>query len=236
MIIMPAIDLYNGQVVRLTRGDFSKMTAYSNDPCAIAQYFKDVGCTHLHVVDLEGAKSGEPKHLDTLSEITKLGFITEYGGGVRSREAIKDVMQAGAFRVMIGSLLFKTDGMSKELFEEFGNKLMPVLDTKGNRVVVSGWKKQTNLSPRAALVKLYKEGYKVFLVTAVDRDGDLQGPDLELYRNLVGDSTSIIAAGGISCIDDLISLKDVGVAGAVVGKAVYEGSVNIGEALKIARQ
>ncbi|MDR1884909.1 MAG: 1-(5-phosphoribosyl)-5-[(5-phosphoribosylamino)methylideneamino] imidazole-4-carboxamide isomerase [Synergistaceae bacterium] len=235
MIILPAIDLYKGKVVRLTKGNFDDRVVYGDDPYSVAKSFKDAGCTHIHIVDLEGAQMGYPRHLDILSKIGRLGLFTEYGGGLRSRAAITDAIRAGAWRVMVGSILFNREDMAKELFQTFGFSLMPALDVSGNKVVISGWYQSTGMTPQACLAKLYSAGYRTFLVTSVESDGMLQGPDIEIYKPLVGDTTNIVAAGGVTTLDDIMKLKEIGVSGAVVGKAIYEKSLDLGEALQAAK-
>jgi phosphoribosylformimino-5-aminoimidazole carboxamide ribotide isomerase len=235
MIVMPAIDLYNGSVVRLTNGNFECRTVYGNDPYEVANACAGIGCTHLHVIDLEGAKDGSPKHLDVLSAISKLGLIVEFGGGIRTVQAIKNAKDAGAFRVILGSMIFEGEEIANEVFKEFGNSVMPALDTKENRVMTKGWNQGTGLTPHECMVRLFKIGFRSFLITSIESDGNLQGPNFDLYERLVGQATSIIAAGGVTEIGDIIKLKEIGLAGAVVGKALYERGFNLGEALMAAK-
>lgn len=235
MIVLPAIDLYGGKVVRLTKGDFARKTEYGDNPCDLARGFMEKGCTHLHVVDLEGAERGEPKHLNVLSDLAGLGMFVEYGGGLRSRRAIRDALDAGAGRVMVGSLLFgKGEDMAKDLYAEFGIGIMPSIDVRAGKVVHSGWMEQTDLEPDVCLGCLAAIGYKTFLVTGVDRDGMLAGPDVDLYRPLVGRMSNIVAAGGVTTVEDIEKLAKIGVAGAVVGKALYEKNFDLEAALNIA--
>lgn len=232
MIILPAIDLYEGKVVRLTKGDFSKKTEYGGNPCDIAQSFMDRGCTHLHVVDLEGAEKGSPKHLNALSDLASLGMYVEYGGGLRSRRAIRDALAAGAERVMAGSLFFGGDPYAAdELYTEFGMGIMPSVDVRGDRVVHSGWTENTDAGAAACLGCLAAIGYRSFLVTGVERDGMLGGPDFELYRALAGTLGGIVAAGGVTTVRDIKQLAEIGVAGAVVGKALYEKDFDLEAAI-----
>lgn len=235
MILFPAIDLYGGKVVRLTKGDFSKKTEYGDNPCDLAKSFMDRGCTHLHVVDLEGAERGNPKHLNFLHDLASLGMQVEYGGGLRSRRAIRDALDAGAFRVMVGSLLFsKGEDVPLTLFNEFGIGIMPSIDVKGGEVVHSGWLERTDLGPEVCMGCFISMGYRTFLVTCVDRDGMLKGPDIELYGPLIGKSCDIVAAGGITTLDDIQALSRIGVAGAVLGKTLYERDFDLEAAIEIA--
>jgi len=235
MILFPAIDLYEGKVVRLSKGDFSKKSVYESNPCDLAKGFMDKGCTHLHVVDLEGAERGEPKHLNFLSDLRAVGMNVQYGGGLRSRRAIRDALDAGAFRVMVGSLLFsKGRDMALELYREFGIGIMPSIDVKEGRVAYSGWLETTEMGADACMGCLAVIGYRTFLVTSVDRDGMLGGPDLALYEPLVGTVSRIVAAGGVTTLRDIENLRRVGVAGAVVGKALYESDFDLDAAVAIA--
>ena len=235
MILFPAIDLYGGRVVRLKGGDFGKMSFYATTPLEAAKRFQDAGCEHIHIVDLEGAKTGAPKHLEQLEAIAGLGMFTQYGGGLRSAEAVKAAVNAGADRVMIGSLLFKSPAMPDMLIKEFGAAAMPAIDVKGGRVVCSGWLEATDFTPAEALKNLSAKGFKTFLVTDTERDGMMAGARTELYKNLVGTDYDIVAAGGITTTADLKALAGAGVAAAVVGKSLYEGGVTIEDALAAAQ-
>lgn len=233
MIILPAIDIYKGKVVRLSKGDFANRTEYGSDPFDMAMRFRDMGSKYLHIVDLEGAEVGYPKHLHLLSKITrKLDMQVEFGGGLRSKAAILDAKHAGADHLMVGSIMFKTPESPQELFEEFGDMLTPSVDVRNDKVVMSGWKKDTDTSPSAMIDELMKIGYTKFLVTAVHKDGLLEGPDVDMYRALVRDGAFIIAAGGVTTVDNAIELADVGVRGAVVGKAIYEGRFEFVRAMR----
>jgi phosphoribosylformimino-5-aminoimidazole carboxamide ribotide isomerase len=238
MIILPAIDLYGGRVVRLRKGDFSEKTDYGGDPLEIAREFTEKGCRYLHIVDLEGAECGSPKHLSMLEKLRGLDIEIEFGGGLRSREAIGDALRAGADSVMVGSLLFKGEHLVDELFEEFGASITPSLDVRDGKVVISGWKERTEETLAGCIEKLSLTGYKTFLVTSVEKDGMLEGPDLNLYGDLlrqVGNNADIIAAGGVTSIEDIKRLRSTGTYGAVVGRAIYEKGFDLSEALAIAR-
>lgn len=234
MIILPAIDLYDGKVVGLRRGDFAAKTEYSDDPLEIAKNFLDMGSRYLHIVDLQGAECGYPKHLDILSRIVRhLDMKVQYGGGLRTKAAIEDAVRAGANRLMIGSIIFKNENIAGELFEQFGEILTPSVDVKGAKVVISGWQEETHTNPGVCVEYLFDIGYRAFLVTAVDRDGTLGGPDLDLYRGIVRQDAYIIASGGIRTAQDVKNLADVGVNAAVVGKAMYEGEFDFKSALAL---
>lgn len=227
MILYPAIDLYGGRVVRLFKGDFSKKTEYGDDPGQVAERLVEAGARWLHVVDLEGAEKGYPLHLETLKRLAALGLPIQFGGGLRTEEAIARSLDAGATRAMVGSLLTKTSEAPARLFEHFGQALLPAVDVKDGKVAVSGWKETVDLNPAPFLKALCKTGFQNFLVTAVSRDGTGTGPDLELYGSLTRIAGArLIAAGGISSREDLDNLRDSGLSGAVVGKALYNGSLD----------
>jgi phosphoribosylformimino-5-aminoimidazole carboxamide ribotide isomerase len=238
MIIFPAIDLYSGKVVRLRKGDFSDRTDYGTNPVGAARAFAEAGCRHLHVVDLEGAESGAPKHLGLLSELCALGMEVEYGGGLRTEADIRAALSAGASRAMAGSIIFdggKGMERARNLFSEFKEALTPSIDVSGGKVVVSGWTEDTGESPGPCVNLLRSIGYTTFLVTATEKDGMLQGPDLGLYGELlrVSAGARIIAAGGVTDIGDIKRLRDAGLYGAVVGKALYERGFDLAEAVAI---
>lgn len=235
MIVFPAIDLYGGAVVRLQKGDFAKKSAYKAAPRDLAAGFRDQGCTHIHIVDLEGAAYGSPKHLHILPEIAKLGMKIEYGGGLRSEAAIRDALNAGAERAMIGSILFKTPEAPEALFAAFGEALTPSIDVKNGCVAISGWTEETDAEPAACVRALCETGFRTFLVTSVARDGMLEGPDFDLCARVACPGARIIAAGGVSTVADVQRLAEAGLYGAVVGKALYETDFDLARALLLAR-
>lgn len=233
MKIFPAIDLYGGKVVRLTRGDYSQMRSYATSPLDAAKSFIDAGCRQIHVVDLEGAKAGEPKHLNVLSEIASLGLFVQYGGGLRSIDAIASAIDAGAMRVMAGSIIFKDMAGAPELAARFGEKIMASVDIKEGKVVHSGWLKSTELGAAEAVEKLSAVGFSSFLVTQTERDGMMSGTDASLYAPLVSKGRFIAAAGGVTNLSDVRALAEVGADAAVVGKSLYEGGVTLRELLEL---
>lgn len=227
MILYPAIDLYGGKVVRLYKGDFSLKTEYAEEPGTAAARLVEAGAQWLHVVDLEGAEKGRPCHLDTLRQLAALGVPIQFGGGLRSEDALASCLEAGASRAMVSSLLTRSPEAPDRLFRRFGNALLPAVDVKNGKVAVYGWKETVDLKPAAFLSGLRRRGFEHFLVTAVSRDGTGTGPDLDLYDSLTAvEGARIIAAGGISSREDLVALRKRGLAGAVMGKALYNGSVD----------
>lgn len=227
MILYPAIDLYGGRVVRLFKGDFSKKTEYGEEPLSVAETLVEAGAQWLHVVDLEAAEQGRPIHLETLRRLASLGIPIQFGGGLRSEKAIATSLEAGATRAMVGSLFTKTPEAPSELFARFGETILPAVDVKNKKVAVSGWKETVDLDPVLFLENLRQTGFHSFLVTSVSRDGTGEGPDLDLYESLAHIAgTRLIAAGGISSREDLNRLRERGLAGAVVGKALYNGALD----------
>ena len=237
MKVWPAIDLYEGKVVRLTRGEFSARTDYAENPLAVARAFIAAGCQRLHVVDLEGAKLGEPCHAGLLPGLSALGLSIRYGGGLRSAGSIDRILSSGASFAMVGSLLFSSPKSQEELYERFGEQIIPAVDVKGGHVSIRGWTEELELSPKEVLKGLFSAGFRQILVTAVDRDGTGMGPDLELYRELrkAVPGIAFTAAGGIASLEDLKALVEMGLSDAVVGKALYEGRLTLEQALEVER-
>ncbi|MCQ4764327.1 1-(5-phosphoribosyl)-5-[(5-phosphoribosylamino)methylideneamino]imidazole-4-carboxamide isomerase [Cloacibacillus evryensis] len=231
MKIFPAVDLYEGKVVRLTQGDYSRRRVYELSPLDAAKSFRDAGCPRIHVVDLEGAWAGEPKHLKELSAIASLGLFVQYGGGLRSAEAVARAVSAGAGRVMAGSLIFKDLGRASELSARFGDKIMAAVDIKNGKVVHSGWLAATEFSAAEAVDKLFAMGFSSFLVTQTERDGMMSGTDASVYGSLAARGRFIAAAGGVTDLHDIRALAAAGVDAAVVGKSLYEGGITLAEAL-----
>ncbi|MDO4218951.1 MAG: 1-(5-phosphoribosyl)-5-[(5-phosphoribosylamino)methylideneamino] imidazole-4-carboxamide isomerase [Synergistaceae bacterium] len=241
MIILPAIDLFGGEVVRLEQGDYDRKKSYNKNPLDIAKSYKDTGATSIHIVDLEGAKEGHPCHLPILEQIAKLGLIIEWGGGLRTKEAIKSTIESGAARVMAGSLIFKNFDAARDLAEAFGSHIMASVDVKNGRVVHSGWLETTDLTPLVAYKKLREMGFTSFLVTQTKFDGLLSGTDAEFYSPLIDNDVKsgcvfIAAAGGVTNLSDVENLKKCGLSAAVIGKSLYEGRISLQEALAVARR
>lgn len=231
MEILPAIDLYGGKVVRLTEGLFHQVSSYSSDPVGLGESFMRAGARWVHVVDLEGARFGQPKHLHILRELKSLGLKVQFGGGLRSSDKCLQAMMAGADRVMVGSALLDGSADVRALASDLKDALVGAVDHRGGRVSIRGWTEETCFSVDQALAMLEEQGVRVFLVTCADRDGTMTGPDLQTYRRICM-GRRVIAAGGISSIEDLKALQQTGAIGAVLGKCLYHGSVNLSKALE----
>jgi phosphoribosylformimino-5-aminoimidazole carboxamide ribotide isomerase len=234
MDLLPAIDLQRGRVSRLLRGNFEDPVFYSLDPVGTAISFFETGFSYLHIVDLDGAKSGKPAHTAILRDICSTGMTVHYGGGLREISDIEQVLEIGAARAMVGSLLFSARGNPEELFSIFGNRILPTVDIRDDRAALRGWTSLSDISACQAVRILVDSGFTEALVTSVERDGTLSGPDINLYRTISDfcPGFRIIAAGGISSCSDLMDLQKLGCSGAVLGKSIYEGLINPAEALR----
>ncbi len=238
MNIYPAIDLYGEKVVRLARGDYTRMTEYGDDPLEWGRFFRDSRVEWLHVIDLEGAQAGKPLHLAVLEKLAGLGLRIQYGGGIRNLENIRNVLESGASRVLIGSLLLERERCPAELFSRFGHSVTPAVDIRNGRVALKGWTSLSDTGAEAFTSMLVEEGFSTFLFTSIEKDGTLEGPDLALYSAMRNrfPGIRIIAAGGISSLEDILSLKQAGVNGAVIGKSLYEGRINLEETLEVLKK
>jgi phosphoribosylformimino-5-aminoimidazole carboxamide ribotide isomerase len=231
--LLPAIDLRAGRVVRLSQGDFDRETAYDTDPPAVARRFADAGATWIHVVDLDGAVAGEPVQLQLASEIVAETYgraKVEVGGGLRTAEAVAGALGTGAARAVIGTKALQDPGFALGLVARYGrNRIVASIDVRNGLALGDGWREDSRGVPVAEAVgALISAGVEVFEVTAIDRDGLLGGPDLDLLRGLVAlGHGRIIASGGISSIADVIAVQAAGCAGAIVGRAIYEGRVDL---------
>jgi phosphoribosylformimino-5-aminoimidazole carboxamide ribotide isomerase len=233
--LLPAIDLRAGRVVRLTQGDFDRETAYDTDPPAVALRFADAGATWIHVVDLDGAVAGEPVQLQLASEIVAETYgraKVEVGGGLRTPEAVAGALGTGAARAVIGTKALHDPAFAADLIARYGrNRIVASIDVRDGQAVGDGWLEGIPGVPVAdAVAALASAGIETFEVTAIDRDGLLGGPDLELLRRLVATGHGrFIASGGISSMADVIAVQAAGCAGAIIGRAIYEGRVDLRE-------
>ncbi len=237
MILLPAIDLYGGHVVRLRKGTFSDSTTFPDTPEETALRFRDAGATDLHVIDLEGAECGAPVHLAILARLKDLGFGIRFGGGLRTAEAISRALGAGADFVYAGSALSHNETASP-LRERFSDRIVPAVDVRAGRTAVDGWKTTTRESPEESLERLRDLGWNAFLVTSVERDGCGLGPDLPLYSRILSrfPGNSVMAAGGVATIGDIRLLKEAGLSGAILGRALYDGALDLSRAFAEVRE
>jgi len=234
MILLPAIDIRGGKAVRLQRGDFDKETVYVDDPLEAARSFVDAGARFLHVVDLDGAREGKPVNLEHLRRITSdLGVAVQYGGGLRDLGAVRSALAAGAERVVVGTAAYSDVELVDQLLETWDKRVVIAVDVRGGHVSVAGWTKATQMLPEDIIVRLQRRGVKQFMYTNVDRDGTLEGPDLDEVRR-ISDTVRgrFLYSGGIASADDLralSSLRLVNLAGVVSGKALYERRFTVAE-------
>ena len=236
MILYPAIDIAEGRAVRLVQGDFDAQTVYADSPLEAARAWVQAGARHLHVIDLDGARLGAPQNLDHLERVVgELGVPVQYGGGLRSVEAVADAIAAGASRAILGTAAFADAGFLDEVVARFGERIVVSIDTRGGLVSTSGWTQTTQLPAAAAFEQMQDRGVRTFVFTNVDRDGLLGGPDLEEVRQ-VADIVrgSLMYSGGIGRREDLEALAALGrpsLAGVIVGKALYERRFTVAEGI-----
>ncbi len=234
--ILPAIDLRGGRVVRLEQGDFDRETAFSDDPVGVATSFAAAGARWLHVVDLDGARSGNPAHGEVIREIVDAvgdRVSVEVAGGLRTDAAVEDVLRAGAARVVVGTAALADPSFAKGLILAHGpDRLAVALDVRDDRAVGHGWQGDDGIPVLDALSSLADAGVSTFEVTAIARDGLLGGPDLDLYARLIASRRgSIIASAGVTSGEDIAALRSVGCSGAIIGRALYDGRLDLRDVL-----
>jgi phosphoribosylformimino-5-aminoimidazole carboxamide ribotide isomerase len=235
--VLPAIDLRGGRVVRLEQGDFARETSFSDDPVAVARGFAETGARWLHVVDLDGAQTGEPAHAAVIGEIVAAvgGTVSvEVAGGLRSRAAVDTVLASGAARAVIGTAALRDPRFAAALVVAYGSTAIAVaIDVRDGRAVGHGWASaDAGVDALDAIRDLAAVGVTIFEVTAIDQDGLLGGPDLALYRRVLDRAVGeIIASAGVTSVDDLRALRSMGCAGAIVGRALYDGRLSLADAL-----
>ncbi|MEA2287477.1 MAG: phosphoribosylformimino-5-aminoimidazole carboxamide ribotide isomerase [Solirubrobacteraceae bacterium] len=234
MILYPAIDIAEGQAVRLVKGDFAAKTVYRDSPLEAARAWVEAGARFLHVVDLDGARTGSPKSLEHLERITnELHVPVQYGGGLRSFQAVRDALRAGAERVILGTGAFKDVDFLDDVLAAFRERIIVSVDTRGGNVSTSGWQETTQMPAEGVIERLQHRGVRSFVYTNVDRDGMLEGPDLDEVRRIAGVVRGrFLYSGGIGSADDLralAALRQVNLGGVIVGKALYEGRFTVDE-------
>jgi phosphoribosylformimino-5-aminoimidazole carboxamide ribotide isomerase len=238
MRLYPAIDISDGKAVRLTKGDFDAKTVYEDDPLAAARAFVNDGARYLHVVDLDGARDGRPRNLHHLERITReLGVSVQYGGGLRDIGAVRDALRAGADRVILGTAAFRDVDFLDEAIQAWGERVVVSVDVRGGRVSAAGWQETTQMPADAAIQRLQDRGVRQFVYTNVDRDGMLEGIDLDeiaWVSSIV--RGRFIVSGGVASLDDLeglVAMRQVNIAGVIAGKALYERRFTVAEALAV---
>ena len=237
MKIFPAIDLYDQKAVRLLKGDYNRMTTYGDDPVAIAKAFEKQGATHIHVVDLEGAKSGVPAHLDVIKSIAeRTNLFLEVGGGIRNMQTVEKYLQSGANRVILGTAAVTDEPFLKEALAKYGDKIAVGADIADGKIAIKGWLEKSEYTTEAFFEKMQTLGVKTMICTDVSKDGAMKGANLALYQSLVEKySIDVIASGGVSTLEDVKALAKMRVYGAIIGKAYYIGAIDLAQAIEVAQ-
>jgi phosphoribosylformimino-5-aminoimidazole carboxamide ribotide isomerase len=237
--IIPAIDIIDGRCVRLTQGDFSRKTVYASDPVDIALAFEAAGVRRLHVVDLDGARTGRITNLRILERIANAtGLTIDFGGGIKSRDDVRSVLGAGASMAVVGSAAVKKKDEFLSWVRDFdGGNFLLGADVRDRTIAVDGWQTDTDLSLVPFLREMREAGIVRAFVTDISKDGLMQGPSASLYEEILEalPGFELVASGGVSRIEDIVELADSGVSGVIIGKAIYEGHIDAGEAVELAR-
>lgn len=237
MLIFPAIDIIDGKAVRLYKGDYSQMTVYSNDPVSVAKDFEKAGATWIHLVDLEGAKSGTTPNLTTISRIVReTNLFVEVGGGIRNIETVSTYLDHGVDRVILGTAAVKDPEFLKEALRFYGEKIAVGVDLKDGKVAIKGWTEVSNEDAFDFCSKMEKLGVKTIICTDISKDGAMQGTNLSLYRELSERfSLQIIASGGVSSMSDVERLATMNLYGAIIGKAYYTKAIDLAKAIEVSK-
>jgi phosphoribosylformimino-5-aminoimidazole carboxamide ribotide isomerase len=234
VIILPAIDLKDNLCVRLTQGDFSNQKIYATNPLDIAYKFEEDGASYLHVIDLNGAQDENLVNLKTIQTFKeKLKTPFQVGGGIRSLEAAKRVLEAGASRIILGTVAIENKTLLQALIQLYGSQIVVSIDARKRKVAIKGWTKDTEVDVVELCKELESFGLETIVYTDIEKDGMLKGPNIEDYQLLVNSTKmKIIASGGITTYDDLVKLNEIGLYGAIVGKAIYENKIDLKEAIR----
>ena len=237
MYIYPAIDLYGGKAVRLFKGDYAQMTVYSDDPVSVAKNFAAAGASHIHLVDLEGARIGRPANLDTIRAIAEsTGLFAEVGGGIRDMETVDRYLSSGVRRVILGTAAVKDPDFLKAALAKYGEKIAVGVDLKDGCVAIKGWTETSDLKAEEFFGKMQNFGVKTIICTDISRDGAMKGANRALYRELSEKfSIDLIASGGVSSMEDVTALAGMKLHGAIIGKAYYIGAVDLKQAVEAAK-
>ena len=236
MNIYPAIDLVGGKAVRLYKGDYTQMTVYSDDPVSVAKDFQAAGAKHIHLVDLEGAKSGVPENLATIASILReTDLFVEVGGGIRNMETVETYLAAGVNRVILGTAAVTDPDFLEAALQKYGDRIAVGVDLKDGYVAIKGWTETSALTAEDFFEKMQGLGVKTVICTDISRDGAMKGTNRELYRQLSEHySIDLIASGGVSSLEDVQALAAMGLHGAIIGKAYYIGAIDLKTAIEVA--
>lgn len=235
MKLFPAIDIKDGRAVRLFKGDYDKMTVYSSDPAAVAKTFAAGGARHIHLVDLDGARDGGTPNAELIERIVKGGALSaQVGGGIRAMETLERYLSAGAERVVIGTAAVKNPDFLKAAVEKYGESIAVGVDAREGMVAIQGWTQSGGVSCFDFCARLEALGVKTVICTDISRDGAMRGPNVELYAELKKRfSMDVIASGGVTVLGDLKRLAEAGADGAILGKSLYAGTIDLREAVRL---
>lgn len=237
MLIFPAIDLFEGKAVRLLKGEYDRMTVYNDDPLSVARDFASQGATCLHLVDLEGAKSGTTPNIDTIRRLAaETELFTEVGGGIRSMDTVRTYLTAGVDRVILGTAAVKDESFLREAVAAYGERIAVGVDIRDGKVAIHGWTETSGIDAMDFMARLEEIGVSTVICTDISRDGAMAGTNHDLYRQLSERfSLQIIASGGVSSIEDVRELAARNLYGAIIGKAYYTGAISLREAIEVAK-
>lgn len=237
MKIFPAIDLKDKKAVRLLRGDYNQVTVFNDNPVEVAKEFEKSGAEFLHVVDLDGAKDGETTNFEIVKAIIEnTSLNVEIGGGIRTEEVIKKYIDAGAYRVILGTVAVTNPEFTYEMIEKYGNRIAVGVDISDGYVAVKGWTEISKVTCDELFSKLENKGVDTIICTDISKDGAMEGTNLELYKELSEKyKIKIVASGGVSDLDNVKALNKIGVYGAILGKALYLNKINLKEAIEVAK-
>lgn len=237
MILFPAIDLFEKKAVRLYKGDYANMTVYSENPVEIAKDFDSKGCTHIHMVDLQGAKDGTTPNISIVEQVaTQTDLFVEIGGGIRSMETVERYLNVGVSRVILGTAAVNDEAFLQAAVAKYGDKIAVGADVKDGCIAIKGWLETSSVTLEDFLQKMERIGVKNIICTDISKDGAMKGTNLDLYRQLSERfHLDITASGGVSTIEDIRQLRKMNLYGAIIGKAYYTGAIDLQDALEAAK-
>lgn len=237
MILFPAIDLYEGKAVRLYKGDYQNMTVYSDQPLMIAKDFEAAGATHIHMVDLEGAKDGTTPNLAIVRQVAReTGLFVEIGGGIRNMATVETYLEAGVSRIILGTAAVNDEAFLMDSAARYPGKIAVGADVKDGHIAIKGWMETSKVTLDAFLQRMESIGIRNVICTDISKDGAMKGTNLELYRDLSRKyDLDITASGGVSTLADIAALREMDLYGAIIGKAYYTGAIDLVQALEVAK-
>ena len=238
MFILPAVDLYDGKAVRLYKGNYDEMTVYSEDPLSVAKDFEAAGAEYIHMVDLAGARDGGTPNFDTVAAVARVTSLkVEIGGGVRSEEVVQKYLSAGVARVILGTAAITDWEFFCSMGRRYPGRIAAGVDVRDGRIAIKGWLETSDVSCFDFCGRLADAGVSTVICTDISKDGAMSGTNRALYRELTNrfPDLNIIASGGVSSLDDVRALRDMGLHGAIVGKAYYTGAIDLAEAIEVSK-